>query len=705
MAKNSSDLSQNPLVNPPKQPFNAPPLGLFKMEHVEPALDHALEVARKNIDAITNNPDEPTFENTIHAMAFAGELLGQVLGPFFEILGPLKTKEAQDTQSAILPKLSKYGTEQALNTDLFKRVETVYNTADRSKLTEEENILLEKTYNGFKNNGVLLTGKKRETYKELSQKLSQLTADYGNNISNSSAELKVVIEAKDKDRLKGIPTDTIATYAENAKNDPDVANDAYVITMTDPLTPLYEYAEDRSLREEVKRTAEKIASESEHDNTQVVKDILETRHKLARLLGFKNHAERTIRPDTRMTEQPQTAMDFVKNNAKTYRPVARKFDKELEAFAKEKDGIEKLERWDRLYYINKMREEQIGYDPEETRPYFEMENVLQGMFDHAEKLYGIRVQETDGKYSKMHEDVRTYEILDAESGDVKALYFLDPYARKHKNGGAWMSDIRNAGLHNGKQEIPIAGNYCNFTKPAQGNPTLLTDNDVITLFHEFGHGCHGMMGKGTYPDLSGVNTPWDYVELPSQINERWAFKPEVLKAYAVHHETGEPMPDHLIEKLQTLHHFDAQWQGKRQTDFGLLDMETYTRNPAYIKDLKAFQDKVWKAKEPDDAPPMILTFGHIMAGGYSAGYHSYKWADALVADVFEQFEEQGLYKESLCKAFRESMIEPGGTRAPSEMHKDFMEAAGQGRRDLDQDALYRYEGLLPPKPKGPAPKP
>lgn len=704
MAKNSSDLSQNPLVNPPAQPFNAPPLGLFELEHVMPAMEHGMEEARKNVDAIINNPDEPTFENTIHALAFADEKLGKALRPFFETLGPLKTKEAQKTYEEILPALSDYGSEMALNKPLFERIKKVYDTTDRSQLSEEESTLLEDTYNGFKNNGVLLEGKKREQYKDLSQKLSGLVATYENNISNSAAELKVVIEAKDKDRLKGIPEDIIATYADNAKNDPDAPEGAYVITMTPKPIPVYEYAEDRSLREEVKRTEEKTASEGAYDNTQVVKDILETRYKLARLLGYKNHAERTIRPDTRMTENAKTATDFLKSNAKKYRPVAKKFDQELGNFAKEKDGIDKLERWDRLYYINQMREEQIGYDPEETRPYFEMENVLQGMFAHAEKLYGIKVQETEGKYSKMHEDVRTYEILDAESGDVKALYFLDPYARKHKNGGAWMSDIRNAGLHEGAQQIPIAGNYCNFTKPEAGKPTLLTDDNVITLFHEFGHACHGMMGKGTYPDLAGANTAWDYVELPSQINERWAFQPEVLKSYAVHHETGEPMPDHLIEKLQTLHHFDAKWQGIRQTEFGLLDMELYSRNPAYIKDLKEFENKVWKVKEPSDSPAFALTFSHIIAGGYSAGYHSYKWADALVADVFEQFEEQGLYKESLCKAFREAMVEPGGTRKPAEMHKDFMEAAGQGRRDLDKDALFRYEGLLPAKKKN-APKP
>ncbi len=692
-------MSDNPLINVPQQPFNAPPLGYTKPEHIEPAVDLALSKARKDIEDIVNNPDTPTFTNTIHALAFAGEDLGRALTPYGEMTSAINTLDIQGVTDAIRPKLTAYGTEVSLNEDLFKKIKAVYDTEDQNNLSVEEKILLEKTYSGFKNNGALLQGTDRKTYETLSLKLSKLGTDYSNNLVNSAASLKIIIEEKDKHRLDGIPEDIIKTYKANAEKDPAVSNDAYVITMTPPPIDVYEYAKDRTLREEAKRTYDKVGSATPYDNTQNVLDILKARHEMAQLLGFKNHADKTIRPDTRMAENYQTAVDFVEKNKKAYFPVAKKFFKELADFALQKDGITDLKPWDRLYYIRLMREDQIGYNPEEVRDYFELENVLQGLFAHTEKLYGVKLQEADGKYSKMHEDVRTYEVQDAKTGAIKALYFLDPYARDYKKGGAWMSDIRNAGLHDGQQEIPIAGNYCNFTKPDDGDPSLLKDSDVLTLAHELGHACHCMMGAGTYPGLTGINVLWDYVELPSQINEKWAFQPEVLATYANHYDDKSPIPQDLIDKLQKLDVFDARWQGIRQSEMALLDLTLHTTDPATITDLQAFQDQLWDSTEliAWDGPPAALSFGHIFAGGYSAGYYSYKWADALVADVFEQFEEQGLYNPVLCEAFVEKMIEPGGTRPPSVMHEDFMEAVGQGRRGLDPEAMFRQEGLLPKK--------
>lgn len=711
MSTSSADAQSNPLITPPPQPFNAPPLGLFRPEHVEPAIDRGLEIARKNIAAIINNPDEPTFENTIHALTFADEDLGRAMGPYSELRGAMNTAEVQALTKIIRPKLVRYSLEVALNPDLFARIKHVYDHADRSRMTAEQKTLLENTYNGYKNSGALLQGPDRAEYERLSQQLSVLTTDYSNNLINSAAALKVVVKAQDKHRLAGIPADIVESYQQNARedDDPNITADDYVILMAPPPVDVLTYADDRSLREEVRKVMNKIGAAAPYDNTPLVKDILDLSHKIANLLGFKNHAELTIRPDTRMAQNPQTAQAFLDKNAQMYLPAARQFHNELEDFARQRDGLAELKSWDRTYYIRLMREQQIGFDPEEARAYFELENTLKGMFEHGEKLYGIKVREAAGKYSRLHEDVRTYEILDAKTGDVKALYFLDPYARKFKNSGAWMSDIRGAGLHDGQQEIPIAGNYCNYNKPAPGKPALLTPDEVETLFHEFGHACHGMLGKGTYPGINGTNTPWDYVELPSQINERWAFKPEVLATYAKHHETGAPIPQELVDKLQKLGRFDMRWQGLRQTQLGLLDMAYYTTDPADIDDLREFEKKVLestrlsqKPEDPNDSsPPSVLTFSHIIGGGYSAGYYSYKWADALVADVFEQFEKQGLYKGDLCKAFREKMIEPGGTRPPVEMHKDFMEAAGQGRRDLDQDAMYRAEGILPEAPKPP----
>lgn len=705
MAKKTFNEQKNKLIHQPKQPYNAPPMGLFDLSDVEPAVDWALEKARENIQTIADNPDSPGFENTIHALAFADEDLSAVLRPFTEMLSASNTEEVQKLWEKVSPKLTEFRTEVILNKKLFERVRHVYDHTGQNSLSTEQRTLLVDTYNGFKYSGAELSGQSRQAYKSLVLELADLTRQFGNNLVNSASKLKVVVKEQDKDRLKGIPEDIIATYRDNAKNDkdPNITGRDYVIKMTPPPMDVLMKAHDRSLREEVKKTYERRGSEGEFDNTEVVKAILVKRHEIARLLGFDNHAERTIRPDTRMAENPDTVIRFLKKNASVYKPAAEKFYQELNEFARKRDGIKKLESWDRFYYIEQMRKEKIGYDPKSYRPYFELENVLQGMFAHTEKLYGVKIREVDGQYSTMHEDVRTFEVQDAASGKVKALYYLDAFARDYKRGGAWMSDIRNAGLEKGRQQIPIAGNYCNFTKPAAGNPALLSADEVETLWHELGHACHNMMGEGTYPDITGINVRWDYVELPSQINECWAFKPEVLNSYANDIDTGNPMPQDMVDKLQKLKTFDSQWIGIRQTELALLDMALYTTDPSRITDLAQFQEETWKDTKINDTdgPPMALTFSHIIAGGYSAGYYSYKWADALVADVFEQFEKGGLYNGKLCKAFREKMIKPGGTRPPADMHKDFMEAAGEGRRNLDAEAMFRAEGLLPASGGGP----
>lgn len=699
MTGQTPSLQDNPLFTPRQQPFNAPPLGLFGPEHLAPAAARALEMAREDIEAIATCPDEPDFENTIAALAFSEKKLYDIVGAFSEMKGVCNSPEVQQAWNAVQPVLTDHAMSILLDERLFKRVKAVYDASDLATMDEERWTLLLKTYNGFANNGALLQGAARDEFERLAKEAATVTTEFSNNLVNGAAALKLVIKAKDKARLAGIPEDFIASYSRNAQEDPDPAVEPgdYVITMTPPPHAVFEYAQDRSLRQEVRAIYNKIGSEPPYDNTPFVHRILELRHRIARLLGYSNAAQRIIRPDTRMAGDPQTVMDFLRKNASIYRPAAQQFYKELADFAQQRDGITELKAWDRAYYIRLMREEQIGFDPEQARPYFELETVLKGMFGHAEKLYGITVREAEGSYSKLHPSIRTYEILDAQTQEVKALYFLDPYARKHKHAGAWMSDIRNAGLHGGKREIPIAGNYCNFNEPAPGQPSLLDPGEVTTLFHEFGHACHCMMGKGTYPGLTGTSVLWDYVELPSQVNERWAFKPEVLATYAMHHETGDPIPQDMIDRLQKLEHFNVRWQGLRQTELGLLDMALHTADPAAVGDLLAFQEQAWRdtAINPWDGPPMVLSFSHIMAGGYSAGYYGYKWADALVADVFEQFEEKGIYNPSLCEAFRKTMIEPGGTRPPAELLRDFMEAAGQGRRDLDPDALYRAEGLAP----------
>jgi peptidyl-dipeptidase Dcp len=691
-------MKKNPLINPPSYPHDAPPLGEVKPEHAEQAYDWAIKKTRANIKKIVNNKYNPTFKNTIHALAFADEELDQVGGPFGQLKSVASTPELQKIQSRIQPKMVDLSTEISMNEALFARVKHVYDNVDRSKLSTEEGIILEKTYAGFVGGGALLKGKKRKEFAENSQKLAKLTTQYGNNNVNSAKELKVVVPAADKHRLKGVPEDMIAFYEQAGKNDDSVADGDFVIPMVPPPITILEQADDRSLRQEVAKVRSQVGNFGEYDNSDLVGQIVTLRHRQAKLLGYENHAARTVREDTRMATSFETVQDFLTHNASVYKPVAEEFTKELQEFAKERDGLEDFTRGDLLYYVAQYKKEKVGYDPEEARKYFELDNVLAGMFAHAEKLYGIKVKEVQGKYSTLHDDVKTYEVMDAETGDIKSLFYLDIFARAGKRSGAWATTTRNAGLSGGEQKIPVVFNYCNYPKPVDGQPTLLTDNEVTTLFHEFGHGCHMLMGKGTYPSLTGASVFWDYVELPSQINECWAFQPEVLATYAFDKD-GNVMPNEIVEKLDLLGSIDTKWQGIRQTELALLDMAFYADADQSFDDLKAHQDAAWKdtAILPWTGPPMALTFNHIVAGGYSAGYYSYKWADALVADVFEQFEQKGLYDPELCKAFREKMIVPGGTRPPVDMFKDFMEAAGEGRRDLDADAMFRAEGILPKK--------
>lgn len=708
MAKKMA-LKNNPLVNPPKYDFDAPPLGDFELDHVEQAYDWAIKKTRANIANIKKSKYKPTFKNTIHALAFADAPLDQVAGPFGQYKSVNGTEDVQKLSSDVIqPKMIELSSEISMDPDLFARVKHVYDNVDRTKLTTEEEILLDKTYRGFVGGGALLKGKDRKKFVENSKKLAKLSAQYGNNNVNSAKELRVVVPAADAHRMDGIAEDMKAFYAykatQAAKTDTSVKDGDFLIPMTPPPIPVLEEAHDRSLRQEVAQTRQRTGNFGKYDNTEIIKQIVALRHEQAKLLGYENHAARTIREDTRMATDYKTVQDFLANNAAVYKPVAEDFTKELMAFAKDRDGITDYERGDTLYYVNQYKKEKVGYDPQEARKYFELGTVMDGMFKHAEKLYGIEMREVEGKYSTLDPDVKTYEVLDKETGDVRALFYFDIYAREGKRGGAWATTTRNAGLSEGEQKIPVVFNYCNYPRPEDGKKTYLTDSEVTTLFHEFGHGCHMLMGKGTYPSLTGASVLWDYVELPSQINECWAFQPEVLATYAFDKD-GNVMPKEIVEKLQLLDEIDVKWQGIRQTELALLDMAFYSDADVDLSDLAAHQDKAWKDTEilPWTGSPMALTFNHIMAGGYSAGYYSYKWADALVADVFEQFEQKGLYDGGLCKAFREKMIVPGGTRPPVDMFKDFMEAAGQGRRDLDADAMFRAEGILPKKPAAPAP--
>ena len=694
-------LKSNPLVNPRPLPFGAVPYDDIKPEHFEPAVQWALAEARKRIQAIVDSNDPPGFQNTIHALAFADEELSRIMSPIGNIKNVASTRDVQKEYSKLVPLMSAFSTEVILNADLFKKIEDVYEQRDYLDLTDEEKVLLYKTYNGFATSGAALTGSDRTKFKHLKSRLAEHSEKYTNNVLNHTDGLSVVVPADQAHRLKGIPEDVIEFYQEKGKNTPNAPEGAYVIPMSPPPMPVLEYADDRSLRQEVTQVRQKIGAVGKFNNTKPFHSILRIRHEIAQLLGFENYADQVIATGARMTDDYREVVDFVTRNAEIYKETAKPFYEELGVLAA-KDGVDKLGPADYLYYIRKKKEADINFTDEEAKPYFELESTLKGMFQCAGNIFDIDVKEVKDKYPVAHPDVRTFEVSDRGSENVRAVFYADLFARPGKRSGAWMHDLRNAGLFRDQQAIPMVSNNLNLKKQ---DTVLLTLDEVRTLFHEFGHGCHGMLGEGTYPSLTGTNTSWDYVELPSQSMECWAFKPDVLATYAFHHKTGAPMPADIVAKLPQADLFDVKWQGLRQSEMALLDLSLHSTKPADVGNLKKFQDKVWepyKVREAGNAPALCLNFGHLV-GGYGAGYYVYKWADALVADVRQSFEEreakgEGVYPPDLCTAYTKCMIKPGGTKTGAQMLVDFKQAAGKNDLTLDPLAMFRAEGIpVPPE--------
>lgn len=692
-------LAANPLVNPRPLPYGAFPFDEIKPEHFKPAVDWALDVARARIDAIKANRDRPGFENTVAELAFASEELDRIAGQISVFKGSMNTAEVQKAYDSIRPGLSRFSTDVLLDGALFDRIRDVYDRRDMLGLNEEESILLDKTYHGFANNGAALEGEARARFKKLSLRLSALSSRFQNNLVNHTAKLHVLIPAVQSARLDGVPQDALNFYkkvAEKAGHPGD-----YLIPMSPPPMAILENAKDRSLREEVFKTLRRRGTGKNFGNSGVFREVLKVRHELAQLLGFENHADRTIATGHRMTDDYRDILDFTHRNAAVYKAAAEPFYDGLAEDARE-DGIAKMEGWDRTYYIRQRRERDVGLKVEEVKPYFELENCLQGVFHTAGELFGIDLKEATGKYPVWHPDVRVFEVSDRGRDGVQALFYADFFARDGKNSGAWMQGLRNSSLFRGERVMPIASNNMNLMR--QDGAVLLTPDNVTTLFHEFGHACHCLTGRtGVYSELQGTNTSRDYVETPSQFVEVFAFKDEVLAIYARHHKTGEMIPAALADKIRRGQSFDNQWQGLRQAEFGLIDMAAHTTDPAQIGNLKAFERTTlapYSVGPETKGAPQFASFSHLI-GGYSAGYYVYKWADALVADVAAQFEKreangEGPFPPDLCRAFADCMIRPGGTRHGARMLADFKRAAGCNDLRLDPLALFRAEGITVP---------
>ncbi|MGV0923776.1 M3 family metallopeptidase [Empedobacter tilapiae] len=673
----------NPLLEKFETPFESAPFSKIKNEDYKPAFIQAIEEAKAEIEAITANPEAPTFANTIEAMELSGEKLGRISSIFFNLNSAETNDEIQEIAQEVSPLLSEFGNDVRLNQDLFERIKVIYNQKDSLSLTDEQAYLLEKKYKGFSRNGANLNEEDKNKLREIDKQLSMLSLQFGQNVLAETNAYELIIT--DENDLKGLPQYAI----DQAKADAEQKNhEGWLITLQAPsYIPFMQYAENRELREKLFRAnGVKAYQNNEFNNEENVKNIVKLRHERAKILGYKTHADYVL--EERMAKTPKTVLDFLNDLLTKAKPFAEKEIKELTAFAKETDGIETLQRWDHAYYAEKLKQKKFSLSDEELKPYFQLENVIQGAFDVATKLYGITFKEIHN-IDKYNDEVTTYEVLD-KNGAFLSLLYADFFPRAGKRPGAWMTSYREASNVNGNTKRPHISIVCNFTKPTKDTPSLLTFQEVTTLFHEFGHALHGMLPNTTYESLSGTNVYWDFVELPSQFYENFCYEPEALKLFAKHYQTGEIIPQELIEKVKASSSFMEGYQTVRQLSFGLLDMAYHANDLAEINDLQQFEKETFKQTElyPEiDKNMMSTSFSHIFQGGYSSGYYSYKWAEVLDADAFAFFQETGIFNPQTAQKFYK-LLSSGGTVEPMKLYEEF-----RGHKPT-ADALLKRAGLV-----------
>lgn len=662
---------------------NTAPFSQIQLNDYKPAFEATIAQAKAEIDEIVNNTEAPTFENTIEALDFSGEALDRLSSLFFNLNSAETCDEMQKIAQEVSPLLTAFSNDISLNEDLFKRVKAVYDQKDKLTLTTEQATLLDKKFKGFSRNGALLSDDDKLKLREIDTELAKLKLTYGENVlaETNNYQLHITNEAD----LKGLPDGTKEMAASLAKSK---GLDGWIFTLDFPsYLPFVTYVENRDLRKEIAIAAGKKAFQNnEFDNKENVKRIVELRHKRANLLGYESHSHFVL--EERMAQHPEKVKAFLNDLLEKAKPAAQKEFAELTAFAKELDGIEQLEKWDGAYYSEKLKQKLFSLDDELLKPYFKLENVLNGAFTIAEKLFGIRFKEVFD-IDKYHNDVQTFEVLDFQN-ELVAVFYADFFPRKGKRNGAWMTSFKPQYSRNGVNERPHVSIVCNFTPPTETKPSLLTFNEVTTLFHEFGHALHGMLANTTYPSLSGTSVYWDFVELPSQVMENWCYEPEALALFAKHYLTGEVIPQQYVEKIKESASFLEGMATMRQLSFGLLDI-AYHAKVQTIEDVKAFEKATFEGTSlyPDvEENCMSTSFSHIFQGGYSSGYYSYKWAEVLDADAFAYFQEKGIFNHEVATKFKDNILSKGGTELPMELYKKFR---GQ---EPKVEALLKRAGLV-----------
>jgi peptidyl-dipeptidase Dcp len=676
-------MSNNPLLTISDLPNMAPQFEQIENAHFMPAVEAAIEEARANYDAIKNNPEAPNFENTLEAMETASETLGTVTSIFYNQLSAMGGDELHELAEKIGPITSNFSSDIILDETLFNRVNIVYNQKDRYDLDTEQKTLLEDTYKSFVRGGALLNEDDKAKLREINEELSTLGPSFMNNASKSAEAFEMIID--NEDDLAGLPDSAIEAAAFAAKEKGLEGQWRFSLDYPSYI-PFVQYADNRELREKMWRAFANRAWGDDYDNSENIKRIVTLKDKRAKLLGYKHHADYVL--ERRMAKSPEAVLGFLDKMKAAYKPAAEKELKELQDFAKEQGLTEELKPWDVGYYSEKLKQKLFEFSSEDLRPFFPLDPVLSGCFDHFSKLFGLKFTENKD-YETWHEDVKSFDLTDASGNFIGTLY-ADFFPRTGKKQGAWKTAYRNQGLFNGKIERPVIAIVCNFTKPTEDKPSLLTHGEVTTLFHEMGHAIHALLSDVKYSSHAGTSVLWDFVELPSQVQENWCYEKETLDMFAGHYETGEKIPEDLIQKLQAAKNFMGGWGGLRQTAFGYLDMTWHTCDPATIGDVGEFEDEAIKDVTlwPRLAGPMSSSFSHIFAGGYSAGYYSYKWAEVLDADTFEAFLENGLYDQKTATAYKDEILSRGGSEDPEILYRNFR------GRDADPDALLRREGMI-----------
>ena len=665
-------------------PYNTAPFSKIKTDAFLPAFKKAIESAKHEIDQIVQNEEAPTFENTIEALDYTGEQLDRISSIFFNLNAAETNDEIQKIAQEVSPLLTEFSNDVALNTALFERVKFVYNTKESLSLTEEQKTLLDKKYKGFSRNGANLNPDQKETLRAIDKEQSQLQLTFGENILAETNRYELLItEVSD---LEGLPEGAIEAAKQLAE---EKDKKGWLITLNYPsYIPFMTYVKNRALRKQLAIAfGQKGFQNDSLDNQDIVLKITQLRYQRAQLLGYETHAHFVL--EERMAKTPETVRNFLEDLLEKAQPAAKKEFKELEDFAKNLDNIDRLEKWDSAYYSEKLKQERFNFDDEQLKPYFKLENVIEGAFTVAQKLFGLQFIQTD-IIDPYHKDVMTYKVEDSKQNLV-AIFYADFFPRSGKRNGAWMTSFKSQYVKNNINERPHVSIVCNFTKPTSTKPSLLTFNEVTTLFHEFGHALHGMLANTVYPSLSGTSVAWDFVELPSQIMENWCYEKEALALFAKHYKTGESIPMELIDKIKAASTFQQGMQTLRQLSFGLLDMSWHGVDPTETNDVKQHETAAFLETQlfPDVLENCMSTaFAHIFQGGYSSGYYSYKWAEVLDADAFEYFKETNLFDPKIADAFKTHVLSKGGTQDPLELYVKF-----RGQKPK-AEALLRRSGLL-----------